>query len=63
MLVAAIAVVGFGVEILRTDPPALVANFLSSSSLGNETDALARNGPASVRIRRDAMELSSQIPR
>ena len=46
--------VGFGVEILRTDPPALVANFLSSSSLGNETDALARNGPASVRIRRDA---------
>jgi aspartyl protease family protein len=54
MLVAAVAVVGFGVEVLRTDPPALIANFLSSSSLGNESDALARNGPASVRIRRDA---------
>jgi aspartyl protease family protein len=50
--VALIVVAGFGVEVLRGNPPDLIANLilLSKDSAGSTTDA--RNAPASVRIRR-----------
>jgi aspartyl protease family protein len=52
IVIIAITILGAGVQILHSNPPALIANFLSSS--GDEPDALARNAPASVRIRRGA---------
>ena len=52
ILIIAITILGAGVQILRSNPPALIANFLSSSNSGDEPDA--RNAPASVRIRRGA---------
>ena len=54
IVVAPLRSLGVGVQILRTNPPALIANFLRPQALGNEPDALARNAPASVRIRRVA---------
>jgi aspartyl protease family protein len=54
IVIIAITILGAGVQILRSNPPALIVNFLSSSNSGDEPDALARNAPASVRIRRGA---------
>ena len=52
IVIIAITILGVGVQTLHSNRPALIANFLSSS--GDEPDALARNAPASVRIRRGA---------
>ena len=52
IVIIAITILGVGVQTLQSNRPALIANFLSSS--GDEPDALARNAPASVRIRRGA---------
>jgi aspartyl protease family protein len=52
--IAILVVIGFGVEVLRFDPPDLLANYLSSPNRDDEPNALTPKAPASVRIRRNS---------